>query len=425
MKQWIAAATACLLISATAVSISAVMAHAAASVGNGPYMEISVKIDLAAGRVEGTAEGTVPQGSPAKLLIPDEIEVTELAINGKEMESKGFLDRIPRGNGFHFKVDFKVPLEKGAQQFAVMNGWTPLFSVPARYSLSAVVPKGLTALSEADDIEVKKGEKEDLFRFSFRYPRQGLSLVVGKYLIQKMEFHGVSIETYLFPKDRDLARLYLQKGAKYIELYSKLIGPYPYRRFAVVENSLPTGYGLPTYTLLGRDVIRLPFIPDTSLAHEIVHSWFGNGVYVTPEGSNWCEGIATYLSDYLLKERRGQGAAYRHQMLQKLNSYLPRPGMTLEGFTGQRSRRWRVVGYEKCALFFHTIRREIGDESFWKGLSLFFDRYKYREAGWNEIRISFQEAAGRDLAPLFSQWLKSWRLPEIRVEKVEFWKESK
>ena len=93
---------------------------------------------------------------------------------------------------------------------------------------------------------------------------------------------------------------------RYIALYEELIGPYPFQQFSIVENFFPTGYGFPSYTLLGSTVIRLPFIIETSLGHEIAHCWWGNGVLVDDRQGNWCEGLTTYLADYLYKERTSE-----------------------------------------------------------------------------------------------------------------------
>ncbi len=35
-----------------------------------------------------------------------------------------------------------------------------------------------------------------------------------------------------------------------------------------------------SYTLLGRTVIKMPFIVYTSLGHEIAHNWWSNSVFV-------------------------------------------------------------------------------------------------------------------------------------------------
>ncbi len=75
---------------------------------------------------------------------------------------------------------------------------------------------------------------------------------------------------------------------------------------------------MPTYTLLGQDIVRLPFIVETSLGHEILHQWFGNLVYIDYEKGNWAEGLTTYLADHLYEEQKGrlgiqETGAYRLQ----------------------------------------------------------------------------------------------------------------
>ena len=72
---------------------------------------------------------------------------------------------------------------------------------------------------------------------------------------------------------------FAREAKQYIQLYETLFHPFPFKRFAIVENFLPTGISMPTYTLLGQEVVRLPFIVETSLGHEVLHQWFGNQVY--------------------------------------------------------------------------------------------------------------------------------------------------
>ena len=58
---------------------------------------------------------------------------------------------------------------------------------------------------------------------------------------------------------------------------------------------------MPSFTLLGAKVIRLPFIVSSSYPHEILHNWWGNGVFVDVQQGNWCEGLTAYLADHLLQ----------------------------------------------------------------------------------------------------------------------------
>ena len=99
--------------------------------------------------------------------------------------------------------------------------------------------------------------------------------------------------------------------------YSGLIGPYPFNKFALVENFWETGYGMPSFTLLGPEIIRFPFILHSSFPHEILHNWWGNSVFVDYGTGNWCEGLTAYLADHLVEEQRGKGAEYRRGTLQK------------------------------------------------------------------------------------------------------------
>ena len=66
---------------------------------------------------------------------------------------------------------------------------------------------------------------------------------------------------------------------------------------------------MPTLTYLGIEVLRLPFIRSTSLGHEVLHNWWGNGVYPDYAHGNWSEGLTTFMADYTYKERESDDAA--------------------------------------------------------------------------------------------------------------------
>ena len=79
---------------------------------------------------------------------------------------------------------------------------------------------------------------------------------------------------------------YRQATKRYIDMYSEQIGPYAFKKFALVENFWQTGYGMPSFTLLGQQVIRFPFILHSSYPHELLHNWWGNSVFVDYETGN-------------------------------------------------------------------------------------------------------------------------------------------
>ncbi|NIS74187.1 MAG: hypothetical protein GTO08_02690, partial [Deltaproteobacteria bacterium] len=228
---------------------------------------------------------------------------------------------------------------------SLTGAWYPYVEGLSYYSLTATVPEGFTAISEADVITEKETPDGKEFSFHFPYPSEGMTLAAAKYVVGSDMEGDVEVYAYFFEEDATLAQEYVDYTKRYLKMYEEMLGEYPFKRFSVVENFLPTGYSMPTYTLLGRDVVRLPFIVETSLGHEILHQWFGNSVYGDPEGGNWLEGITNYLADHLYKAQEGEGMLYRKKILMDYQSYvIPGKEIVLEDFRGRVDRATKAVG---------------------------------------------------------------------------------
>jgi hypothetical protein len=253
-------------------------------------------------------------------------------------------------------------------------------------------------------------------------PSAGLGLSAGPYVVREGDHHGIPIYTYFFPEDDHLAKQYLEATAEYLRLYTDLFGPYPFEKFAVVENFFPTGYGFPSYTLLGRTVLRLPFILETSLAHEVAHAWWGSGVLVNYDQGNWCEGLVTYIADHLLKER-SSGEEARAYRLRALRGYATlvssKTDFPLQAFTSRFSPATHAVGYGKGAMVFHMARRLLGDEAFWASLREVFQEKLFQRASWDDFALAFERASGRNLGPFFQQWVARPGAPALALQDVE------
>lgn len=177
------------------------------------------------------------------------------------------------------------------------------------FEISIDAPAGFTSVTEGQWLGSLKENNRVIDRWKTEKPLQGLDLVTGRYFVDRLSYKGIDIYTFFFERDDTLSKTYIDKTRGYLDLYQNMIGPYPFRKFAVVENFLPTGYGMPSFTLLGSTVLRLPFIPDTSLGHEIAHNWWGNSVFVDDSLGNWSEAITTYTADYLFAGRSGDNEA--------------------------------------------------------------------------------------------------------------------
>jgi len=302
-------------------------------------------------------------------------------------------------------------------------GWYPApSSLPQKRSVRITAPAGTEAITFGR--RVARSTKDSVSTSSWEEDRPvgGLTLCAGPYRIDERRVAGVDLYSYFYPENAALSARYLDAAARYLTFFRDLFGPYPFEKFAVVENFFPTGYGFPSFTLLGSAIIRLPFIIDTSFPHEIAHSWWGNAIQVDQSEGNWAEGLVTYLADYLLKERRSaaEGREYRLQLLSDFATLVAADtDFPLSGFVSRVDPASRSVGYGKSAMLFHMIRREIGERAFFGALREIYSERRYRSATWSDFTRAFSRSSGRDLSPFMKQWLSRPGGPRVALSNVK------
>ena len=291
----------------------------------------------------------------------------------------------------------------------------------ARFSIRVTTPPGYEAVTEGKLAAVERSEKQTVIDWEVSYPTQQVTLTAANYVVRHVESDGVTLMAYFFPSEEDLIDTYLDASAEYIELYNRLIGPYPFSKFAVVENFFPTGYGMPSYTLLGRRIVRMPFIVKTSLGHEVVHNWWGNCVYPDHETGNWCEGLATFYADYRYEAEKSDSAAvvYRRDILvDYANNVSDSSDVPLSSFRSRDDEVSGVVGYGKCTMLFHMLKAQVGEDRYYRAMRSFYRLNRFQVAGWKDIEWAFEEACGAPLDLFFRQWVQRPGAPRLSIRAV-------
>ena len=69
--------------------------------------------------------------------------------------------------------------------------------------------------------------------------------------------------------------------------------------------------------------------------------------------------------------------------------------------------------YQKGGWFLHMLRRQVGDEAFWKGVSTYYARYQNGNALTDDFRRVMEEVSGRPLEAFFRQWVYTPGQPSI------------
>jgi aminopeptidase N len=296
--------------------------------------------------------------------------------------------------------------------------WIPWFNDDlVTFKLETTVPEPWDVLSQGKRVLHEKKKDLQITVWDSPEPMDEVYLVAAAFKEYGLKVGKVDVMAFLREKDDGLANKYLETTGQYLEMYENLIGPYPFSKFALVENFWETGYGMPSFTLLGPQVIRFPFILHSSYPHELLHNWWGNSVYVDYESGNWCEGLTTYLADHLIKEQRGQGSEYRETTLQDYTHYAAgkKEEFPLTQFKARYDALSSSIGYGKSLILFHMLRRQIGDQLFKKSLQHFYKENKYKRATFEDVRKSVETVTGKDFKDFFQQWVTRTGAPEIRL----------
>ncbi len=297
------------------------------------------------------------------------------------------------------------------------SGWFPRIDAHLlTFTLTAQHPTDWTTISQGDYRPLGEGRSQ----WSATAPQDDIYLLAGPYRMYEKRGEIAKAQVFLLSGDTELANRYLDITDHYLDLYSRLIGPYPFPKFAAVENRWQTGFGMPSFTLLGGRVMRFPFILTSSYPHEIVHNWLGNSIYPDYGRGNWSEGLTSYLADHLLQEQRGGGARYRRGALQKYADYVSseEKDFPLRQFRSRHNGASQAVGYGKTLMMFHMLRRRMGDERFRRALREMYTEYRYKTAGFDDLRRLFERVSGQSLGTFFDQWVEWTGAPRLEIGEV-------
>jgi len=252
----------------------------------------------------------------------------------------------------------------------------------------------------------------------------------------------VEVTAWAFPPDTAHARHVFRRSAEMLDLYAEVFGPYPYEKLANVQSSTRFG-GMENASAIfyseqaisqGRDI-------EATVAHEIVHQWFGNSVTPADWPHLWLsEGFASYFGPWFWEQVDSE-IEFQRRIAANRDRYLAsevtdRPVVD-HGATNLMD-LLNANSYQKGSLVLHMLRWVVGDPAFFRGVRVYYARH----AGGNTVTDDFQrameEAYGESLDWFFQQWLHSpgypvfdatWRWDErarrihvtIRQEQDESW----
>ena len=328
------------------------------------------------------------------------IPATGLKIaNNKYGDRTFFSDNWPdKGRNWLATIDH--PYDKATCEFIVI--------APEHYQ---VVSNGL----KIEESNLTNGERLTHWRQSVPIATWLYVLGVARFAVQYVDdFEGKSIETWVYPQDRNAGFYDFAIPTKNVlEFYSDHIGPFSYEKLANIQsNSVSGGMEAASAILYSENAV----VGDRNerwrnvVIHEIAHQWFGNAVTEYDWDDVWLsEGFATYFTLLFIEHQYGrdafvEGLLKSKKSVEDFYSQNPEYRIVHANLTDM-SKVTSIQTYQKGSWILHMLRGLVGTNVFWKGIQSYYKKYKDKNATTADFRSEMEEASGLDLEYFFRQWL--------------------
>jgi uncharacterized iron-regulated protein len=283
--------------------------------------------------------------------------------------------------------------------------------------LELKIDERFVALAESDRAE----KTENGYVFELDNHDGSMVLAFSDRWQVKTENHkGVEIATYFTEDNARFSGKYFDRIKELLDLYTGFLGDFPYGRFVVADVPYPVGHALVGLTFISERIIPMSFLTEVSLGHELLHQWFGVAVDADTVDGNWAEGLTTYMADRLYAEMKGEGVPYRKSAIlnHMANSRQKEDGTCLLEFYYKKDKTSQAVGYSRAMLVFSMYEMMLGEDKFREALGDIVERYKYKSAGWHDLRAAFDKAGNISTEDFLDGWLSEMAIADFTVSKV-------
>ena len=273
-----------------------------------------------------------------------------------------------------------------------------------------------------------------VWRYELPFPTPTYTMVIGAAVFSVTDIDAcanggfttlnrdgcVPVTLWTFPSDSTKAQQSFFRAGLMVETMAELIGPYPFEKLANVQSSTRFGgmenSGAIFYS--ERDIAQGRRIEET-VAHEIAHMWFGDGVTESDWRHLWLsEGFATYFGA-VLYERMDSRMAFDEMMDRNAETYFGSPVVNtplIDRSPNDLFDLLNAVNYQKGAWVLHMIRGELGDADFFEAMRRYYRDYQGRSVTTEDFQRVLEDVSGKDLQPFMDQWLRTSGHPRLSAD---------
>lgn len=360
------------------------------------------------------------------------------------LEYSGELNREMRGL-YHSSAEHEGKPENYAfthLQATEARRWIPSFDEPdykATFQLTATAPEHLAQVGNMEAVEesVEDGWKTVRYAVSPKMSSYLLAFGVGRLVGTTVRAEGVDITALTTPAQAGQTAFALdiaQYSLKWLNAYFGL--KYPLKKLDLVAVPDFAAGAMENWgAMFFRDSAMLvdPKLSSTSaqrrvaetVAHEIVHQWFGN--LVTPKWWNslWLnEAFATWIAYKIVdrwKPEWNTWAAYdlRKQGPLKIDALQSTRPIEGSAKTAAEIRAlFDGLTYSKGGTVLRMVEGWIGEHAFQRGVAAYMERHQYGNTEAADLWSALEEASGKPVLRVADVWLNKPGYPQVTVESA-------
>ena len=295
--------------------------------------------------------------------------------------------------------------------------------------ISVSIPNGLVDVSNGKFMgKTDLGDGYTRWDWLVHYPinNYDVSLNIGNYQHFSDKFGDLPLDFYALPEDLDKAKKQFVQVKGMLQAFQHYFGEYPFKKdgYKLIEvpysgmehqsavtygNHFANGYLERDWTGVGIS-LRFDFI----IIHESGHEWFGNSITAADPSDMWIhEGWTTYLECLYVEYMYGHDDYLKYVNAYKSKVKNTKPIIAERGINAEPPQDQ----YFKGALFLNTLRSVVNDDPRWfKLIHDLYQHFKYKNIMTEDIVQYFNEKTGKDMTPIFNQYLRHTAIPTLELK---------
>jgi hypothetical protein len=298
-----------------------------------------------------------------------------------------------------------------------------VYSDTALYNLHLTVSEDIVVVTSGSIVSETDNDDGTRTLHSVSGPMRDFNVVMSRDFVVKSATVGqTTVNSFYLPMDEAAGERVLQYVSDALRTYNGRFGLYPFAEFDAVETSITAaGIEYPGLIVIGQQFYeegREGGFFEFATAHEVAHQWWYSMVGSDQVDEPWLdEALTNYSTLIYIEDIHGQQVAqsvladYFEGPYQQLVEE-GRDAVVAQPVAAFSEEEYAPIVYGKGPLFFHALRQEVGDETYFAIMKEYLRQHKYRIATPESFLRVAESVSGRDLDAIHKQWILGTKRPD-------------